>query len=156
MDISTVVSTILAYIFYLAVSVCCYFMFGRYIQGNVLLSFPPTLIVMSVVRLLYAINIGLSFSIVVYPVRTVLLDWFRLKREGEGAKPKLYKTIFIVIALVLTGVSLGISILVPSVVEILNFASSLFGIGLYYVQPLLAIWYVPYVRAHSRVLLNDS
>lgn len=88
---------------------------------------------MSVVRLLYAINIGLSFSIVVYPVRTVLLDWFRLKRDGPNARPKLYKAVFILVALGLTGLSLGISILVPSVVEILNFASSIFGIGLYYV-----------------------
>ena len=84
-------------------------------------------------RLLYAINIGLSFSIVVYPVRTVLLDWFGLHRDGPNAKPKRYKLAFILIALGLTAISLVISVFVPSVVVILNIASSFFGIGLYFV-----------------------
>lgn len=41
---------------------------------------------------------------------------------------------------------------VPSIVEILNFAASIFGIGIYFVLPILSFWYLPHVRYTSRAL----
>lgn len=151
MDLATLLSTLVAFVLYLATSVCSYFLFGRHIQGNVLLSFPASQIAMTVIRLLYSITIVLSYAVIVYPIRAVIMDWMRI-----GPGHRRYKLAFILIALVLDIVSAGLSIAIPSIVTILNFAASFFGIGIYFLEPLLAIWYVPYVKAHSRAPKVDD
>lgn len=66
---------------------------------------------MTVVRFLYTIVIALSYAVIIYPIRAVVMDWLRVKHDTRG-----YKISFYIIPLVLTLLSLLLSALVPSIV----------------------------------------
>lgn len=50
-------------------------MFGRNVASNVLLSFPPTLTWMTVCRLLCCFSVSVSYVLILYSVRNVVLSW---------------------------------------------------------------------------------
>jgi len=45
-------------------------------HDNILLNFLPTEIMMTIVRLLYAFVVILSYMIIIYPVRATFMEWF--------------------------------------------------------------------------------
>lgn len=147
LDYSLVFSSVFVFIIYMSVAICCYFMFGRYIQDNMLLSYPYTSTLMTAVRFMYTIVILLSYPAVLYPIRAMILDYLKVTPQH-----KKYNLAFYITTLCITIISTGISMGVPSIVEILNFAASIFGIGIYFVLPILSFWYLPHVRYTSRAL----
>ena len=78
LDYSLVFSSVFVFIIYMSVAICCYFMFGRYIQDNMLLSYPYTSTLMTAVRFMYTIVILLSYPAVLYPIRAMILDYLKV------------------------------------------------------------------------------
>lgn len=127
-------------------AICAYFLFGRDIASNVLLSFPSSELWMSICRLLFAIVVLSSYVVIVYPVRRIYMDWFK-----QDYKTKKGKVVFIIIGYVLVVATTVISMFVPDIVFVLNIVSSIFGVGIKWVIPLLMWWKAPQIKANSPI-----
>ncbi|KAH0570917.1 Solute carrier family protein [Spironucleus salmonicida] len=148
---SCVFACILVCVLYLLNAFSAYFLFGRQIAGNVLLSFSPKNYVMTTVRLLYAFVIMLSYVVIVYPIRAIFMEWFRLDRTSKKGT-----FVFFSIGILLTIFAIGVSILVPSIVTVFNSVAALFGIAVYWVIPLIARWKNPELQRKSGVPKTDD
>ena len=130
---------------------CGCIMFSDNVASNILLSFWPTNIVMSIIRLLYAIMMLMSFGVIVYPVRSIFMEWFKL--DVNTPKGKLW---FYLIGLIIVLFTAALSIAVPDIAVVLNIVSSFFGIPAYWCIPVLAFWILPKLRANSTVSSTDN
>lgn len=77
---ATTCATLVVMCLYLINGTFCYWMFGRNVASNELLSFNPKNYVMTVCRLLYAIVMFLSFVTLLYPIRAIFVDWFKIDK----------------------------------------------------------------------------
>lgn len=126
-------------------------MFGRDVAGNILLSFSPNNIVITIVRLLYTLVVVLSYVVVVYPTRNIIMDWFNLTLDTKKGL-----TAFYVIAVVFVIITTALSIAVPDIVKVIGFIASIFGIPLFNCIPILAVYITPKLRAESKVPETDD
>ncbi|TNJ30670.1 Solute carrier family protein [Giardia muris] len=126
-------------------------MFNRYIQANVLLSFLPTEIYMTVVRLLYTLVMALSYVVILFPIRVIIMSWWSLSNETKKGK-----VVFVCIGIILMIVSVTLSIFVPSIDTVFNAISALFGIAVYWLVPLLLRWKLPFIQATSPLAFPDE
>ena len=126
-------------------------MFGRDVAGNILLSFSPNNIVITIVRLLYTLVVVLSYVVVVYPTRNIIMDWFNLTIDTKKGL-----TAFYVIAVVFVIITTALSIAVPDIVKVIGFIASIFGIPLFNCIPILAVYITPKLKAESKVPETDD
>lgn len=135
---------------YLLNSIASIFMFNQVIQSNVLLSFPPANIYMTVVRLLYAFVVALSFAIILFPIRVIIMSWWNIDKQTKKGT-----IIFIVIGISLTILAVLMSAFIPSIDTVFNAISALFGIAVYWLVPLFIRWKLPEIMARSRIPRTD-
>ena len=107
---SSVFSAILVISIYSVSSLAANALFGRDVVSNVLLSFPSNEIWMTVCRLLSCFSVSVSYVLVTYPVRTIILSWLPFK---EGSKK--HKVSFYLIGLVIVVITVLFSILIPDI-----------------------------------------
>jgi len=106
---------------------------------------------MTIVRLLYAIVVVLSYIVILYPARAIFMEW-----AGLDTTTKKGQTIFIIIGAVMVIISAAASIGIPSISTIMNWFSSIFGTVVYWCIPALAIWVVPRIHAYTTVPKTDA
>lgn len=126
-------------------------MFSQVIQANVLISFPPSNIYMTVIRLLYAFVVALSFAIIMFPIRVIIMSWWNIDKQTRKGH-----IIFITIGVSLTVVAVLMSTFIPSIDTVFNAIAALFGIAVYWLVPLFIRWKVPEIAAHSRIPHTDD
>lgn len=125
--------------------------FGHDMAGNILLSYLPSNWLMTTVRLLYTFNMILSFVIVIYPVRAAILEWFHVSQNTPRGKRWFY-----VVGTIVPLAAVGLSIVVPNIVMVINIISSVFGFATYWLIPLVCIYICPRLKAKSLVPISDE
>lgn len=136
---------------YLLNTIASIFMFNQVIQPNVLSSFPSSETYMTVVRLLYAFVVALSFAIILFPIRVIIMSWWNIDKQTRKGT-----TIFIIIGVSLTILAVLLSAFIPSIDTVFNAISALFGIAVYWLVPLFIRWKLPEVMARSRIPRTDN
>ncbi|EFO63372.1 Hypothetical protein GLP15_1841 [Giardia lamblia P15] len=126
-------------------------MFNQVIQANVLISFPPSNIYMTVIRLLYAFVVALSFAIIMFPIRVIIMSWWNIDKQTRKGN-----IIFITIGVSLTILAVLMSTFIPSIDTVFNAIAALFGIAVYWLVPLFIRWKVPEIAARSRIPHTDD
>ena len=144
-------ASITVFVLYMLNAVSSYLLFGKNIASNVLVSFPSNNYVMTAVRLCYALVIIMSFVVIVYPIRSIFMEWMNLDMTT-----KIGKIVFYIIGILLTVFGVGFSILVPDIVTVFNAVSALFGIAVYWVIPIIARWKLPDLEMNSQVPESDD
>ena len=117
-------------------------LFGRNVASNVLLSFPPTLVWMTVCRLLCCFSVCVSYVLILYSVRNVLLSWLPFK---EGTKKRTIS--FYLIGLIVVLITVLLSTFIPNIETVLNFISAIFGGVWYTLLVCMLIYAVPKIKA---------
>lgn len=102
----------ICYSIYLLNAVCCYFLFGRNAQSNILLTFPTNHIVMTVIRFLYSCVIFMTYVIVVYPIRRIFLAWMNCTDQST----RRGKIGHVCTGIVIVSITVGCSIAIPDIV----------------------------------------
>lgn len=120
--------------------------FSVFTQTNVLNSFLSSELAMTVIKLLYGLNLMLSISALLFPLRAIIIDMARTTRNARRGK-----IIFYCCALAWPVGVVCLSILIPNIDVIFNASASLFGIAMYWLIPLLIIWKLPELIANSKV-----
>lgn len=138
-------------ILYLLNGIGAALMFNQVIQANVLISFPPSNIYMTVIRLLYAFVVALSFAIIMFPIRVIIMSWWNIDKQTRKGS-----IIFVIIGISLTILAVLMSTFIPSIDTVFNAIAALFGIAVYWLVPLFIRWKVPEVAARSRVPRTDD
>lgn len=128
-----------------------YLLFGRNVNENILVSFSPQNYTMTVCRLLYAIVILLSYVVILFPPRRIILYYLHLEKETSKKGAIAYYTIGIAIVCI----SVVLSIFIPSITLILSCVSSILGIGIRYLIPLYVMYYRKFVRGRSPNLFSE-
>lgn len=139
---SSVFSAILVISIYSVSSLAANALFGRDVVSNVLLSFPSNEIWMTICRLLSCFSVSVSYVLVTYPVRTIVLSWFPFK---EGSKK--HKVSFYLIGLVIVVITVLFSILIPDIEVVLNFISAIFGCVWYSELVAMMVFANPLIKA---------
>lgn len=117
-------------------------MFGRNVASNVLLSFPPTLTWMTVCRLLCCFSVSVSYVLILYSVRNVVLSWLPFEENS-----KKYKISFYLIGLIVVIITAALSILIPDIEVVLNFISAIFGCVWYTLLVAMLVYSIPKINA---------
>lgn len=117
-------------------------MFGRDAASNVLLNFSPKETWMTICRLLCCFSVSVSYVLILYSVRHVVLSWLPFK---EGTKK--YNLSFYLTGLCVVIITTGLSILIPNIETVLNFISAVFGCVWYTLLVCMLIYVVPKIRA---------
>lgn len=131
-------------------------MFGLHTQVNLLISFPPTEIYITVIRLLYALNMTLSYSDILYPLRMIILSWCKVE---PGSKTVRSRAIFYSIGVGFTLLPVTLSIFVPNIDIVFNASAALFGMAVNWFVPLSLHYKMPAIRAtleDPELLIGDK
>ncbi|ESU43111.1 Amino acid transporter family [Giardia duodenalis assemblage B] len=148
---SLLISALMVLTLQAVMAIAAAFSFGDKLQSNVLLSFPSVEIYMTVIKLLYACVVFIIFILKMFPIRYVILGWFKLTIDVRKGKIAFYLLgILIVIVAVL------LSIFVPNIDTVFNAISALFGIVTYWLVPLLLVYKRPYLEATSVLTLLEE
>ena len=113
-------------------------MFGSNVESNVLMSFWPTDLLMTIVRILYAVTILGSYIVMLYPVRSNILNWFHLDLTTKKGNKAFY-----IVSVILVIVTVGISIAFGDITVVMNVFSAVFGCAMYWVLPIALIYVHP-------------
>ena len=108
---------------------------------NLLGNFADQDILMTVVRLGYALVVFVAYPCVLYPVKSALSGWFRVDRSQR--KGQVYYLLFGVCTTIL--VICG-SLLIPNIVVAFNLFASIFGVVLYQLIPLAVMFKLPALK----------
>ncbi|ESU39375.1 Amino acid transporter [Giardia duodenalis] len=148
---SLFISALMVLILQVIMAVAAAFSFGDKLQSNVLLSFSSVEIYMTVIKLLYACVLFIIFVLKMFPIRYVILGWFRLTIDTRKGK-----IIFYILGLLIVTMATLLSIFVPNIDTVFNAISALFGIVTYWLIPLLLVYKRPYLEATSvNTLLSE-
>ena len=145
-------SIVFSGVLYMLAAFCSCTMFGTYLEGNVLMSFRAKNVTFTIVRFLYTLVVLMSYIVMMYPVRSIILEWMHL----DPSTSKKGLVTFYVLGIVMVFISVALSIAIPNIVTVIDFIASIFGISLYWVTPILAIWVRPRAEANSTVPTIDD
>lgn len=148
---SLLISALMVLILQVIMAIAAAFSFGDKLQSNVLLSFPSVEIYMTVIKLLYACVLFIIFILKMFPIRYVILGWFRLTIDMKKGQ-----IIFYVLGILIITMAVLLSIFVPNIDTVFNAISALFGIVTYWFVPLLLVYKRPYLEATSVITLLDE
>ncbi|EFO64900.1 Amino acid transporter family [Giardia lamblia P15] len=149
---SLLISALMVLVLQVVMAIAAAFSFGDKLQSNVLLSFPSVEIYMTVIKLLYACVLFIIFILKMFPIRYVILGWFRLTIDTRKGK-----IIFYILGILIVMMAVLLSIFVPNIDTVFNAISALFGIVTYWLVPLLLVYKRPYLEATSvNTLLGES
>lgn len=113
----------------------------QYQDGNILSCFPPGDIFMTVVRLLYGLVIIVSWPVIMFPLRAIVMDWFKVTRSTRKGK-----VTFFLIGLIVNLVTTTAAMFIPSITVVFNIISAFFGIVPFEVIPTIVSLYLPTLR----------
>lgn len=148
---SSFISALMVLILQVIMAISAAFSFGDKLQSNVLLSFPSVEIYMTVIKLLYACVLFIIFILKLFPIRYVILGWFKLSIDTRKGQ-----IIFYILGMFIVSMAVLLSIFVPNIDTVFNAISALFGIVTYWLVPLLLLYKRPYLEATSAVTLLDE
>jgi len=106
---------------------------------------------MTICRILYAVVILLSYVVILFPPRTIIMYYLKVKK-GESKKGTIA---YYLLGITMVLVSVVLSIFVPSITLILSCVSSFLGIGIRYLIPLYVLYYRNYVKGRSANLFEE-
>lgn len=106
---------------------------------------------MTVCRLLSCFSVSVSYVLILYPVRTIILSWLPFK---EGSVK--HKISFYLIGLIIVFITVLLSILIPDIEVVLNFISAIFGCVWYGELVVMMVFADPLIKSAKvdRLLLE--
>lgn len=105
------------------------------------MSYSAKEIIMTICRLLYAFSMFSCFLVILMPVRILLMEYMKIDMNTKKGG-----VVFKLIGLVVAIITVCLSIAVPSIVTVLNFISTIFGTGIYWLLPLCFIYISPKIK----------
>lgn len=116
-----------------------------YRDPNILSCFPTRDIFMSVIRILYGLVVIVSSPVILFPMRSMIMDWFKASR-----KTKKGLAIFFAIGICIDVVATLAAIVVPNITVVFNIAGSFFGVMPLQVVPVIMSLFIPKLRDQSK------
>lgn len=97
---------------------------------------------MTVCRLLSCFSVSVSYVLITYPVRTIVLSWLPFKEGSKGNKVSFY-----IIGFVIVVITVALSIAIPDIETVLNFISAIFGCVWYSELVAMMVFADPLIKA---------
>ena len=121
------------------------------LDSNVLKSFVGVL-PMTIIKLLYALVIFLSYPVMLHPCRVTILGWFKapskFTKRGYG--------FHVLTGLVITIVAVLLSVFIPSIDDALSIFCSVFGTVTFEVFPLMVRLKLPMLKKYYERCIKDK
>lgn len=109
---------------------------------NILTNFPSTDILMTIMRIGYGFLIYISFPALLFPIRAVIMGWFRVDRSNKKGK-----IVYFVSGILLDIMLTIMALFIPSIAVVFDIVAAIFGVILYQVVPIFASMSLPVLEA---------
>lgn len=113
------------------------------IKENILLMFKGDTAI-TIIRLLYALVILVSYPVMLFPMRSSIAEWFHVDKYTK--RGYLW---YLLIGFVVTAISMLLAIAIPQIDVVLSIASNLAGILLYECLAVVAWYKLPLIAKYS-------
>lgn len=111
-------------------------------SDNILSNFANNDVLITIMRIGYGLVIFISFPVLVFPIRSVFMEWFKADRSNRRGKVIYYVSGFVLV-IVLT----IFAMFVPNINIVFNIVAAIFGIVLYQLVPIYCSMNLPKLRA---------
>lgn len=113
------------------------------INSNILLAFKSD-VPMVIIMLLYSVVILTSYPVMLYPIRSNIMAWFRLDKDTKRGY-----AYFILIGFLLVVFCATLAILIADIDKVLSIMGNLFGIVIFELYPVFVVYKLPLLRERS-------